>query len=134
MAHEVRHIDPDKLLDANRDYLARVERDGLYAVYDSALDILVVEFGGPKEALSEHVLDNIMIRIDPDTLEIVGVEILDFFSDFLPNNRMFREAIGGLELYEGQDSKLTLMEPRFKLYRDVIEAMIPQMVHSIASA
>ena len=125
MIQGIRFIDPQDLLDANKDYLERIERDGLQAVYDAKLDSLFVELGGPKEALSEHLVDNIMIRVEPDTLRIVGLEILDFFSDFLPHNRLFVEMVGELKLQEGKDSQVGLMEPRFRAIRGVLEALIP---------
>jgi hypothetical protein len=131
MPREIRHIDPDKLLEANKDYIDRIEREGVIVVYDATLDTLFIEFGGPKEAVSEHVVDNIMLRIEPETLEIVGYEILDFFSDFVPNHRLIREVIGDLGLRAGKDSKVTLMEPRFKALRDMIEAAIPQLAQAI---
>jgi len=132
MAQEIR-IDPHKLLEANRDYIDRMEREGLYLFYDATLDTLFVEFGGPKEALSEHTVDNIMLRIDPETLRIVGYEILDFFSDFIPHNRLFQTAVRQLGLREGVDSQVTLMEPRFKPIRDALEAMLPHLVDSVRS-
>ena len=55
MSQEIRFIDPDKLLEANRDYIDRIERQGLDAVYDSTLDSLFIEIGGPTESLSEHL-------------------------------------------------------------------------------
>ena len=131
MAQEIRHVDPDKLLEANKDYLDRIERDGVNLVYDATLDTLFIEFGGPKAALSEHIVDNIMLRIEPDTLQIVGCEILDFFSDFVPNNRLFRQMISDLELQEGKDSTVTLMEPQYKALRDMIEAAIPHLAQAI---
>jgi hypothetical protein len=131
MPEEARHIDPDKLSAANKDLIDRIEREGAELVYDATLDTLFIEFGGPKEALSEHVVDNIMLRIEPETLEIVGCEILDFFSDFVPNHRLFREMISDLGLQEGKDSTVTLMEPQYKALRDMIEAAIPHLAQAI---
>ena len=131
MTQEIRFIDPQELIDANRNYLERIEREGLQATYDAKLDTLFVEFGGPKEALSEHLVDNIMLRVEPDTLQIVGVEILDFLSDFLPHNRLFEEMISELGLQEGIDSQVALMEPRFRPIRDVLEALIPHSPQSV---
>ena len=125
MTQEIRFIDPDALMEANRDYIDRIEQQGLNAVYDATLDTLFVEFGGPKEALSEHLADNIMLRVDPKTLRIEGLEIIDFFEDFLPSNRLVRELVSDLGLRQGQDAHLALMEPRFKQIREVIEALIP---------
>ena len=133
MSQEVLDIDPEKLLDANRDYVDRIEREGIYVVYDATLDTLFLEFGGPREALSEHALDNIMLRIDPGTLHIVGLEILDFFADFLPNNRLIQEPVGDLGLQEGKDSQITLMEPRFKPLRETIQALIRPIAQSVGA-
>jgi hypothetical protein len=131
MPEETLHIDPDKLSAANKDSVDRIEREGVHLVYDATLDTLFIEFGGPKEAVSEHVVDNIMLRIEPETLQIVGCEILDFFSDFVPNNRLVRDMISDLGLRAGKDSKVTLMEPRFKALRDMIGAAIPQLAQAI---
>ena len=131
MTQEIRFIDPQELLDANMDYLERIELEGLQATYVAKLDTLFVEFGGPKEALSEHLVDNIMLRVEPDTLQIVGVEILDFLSDFLPHNRLFEEMASELELQEGMDSQIALMEPRFRPIRDVLQALIPHSPQSV---
>ena len=75
-------IDQEQFREAHRDYIKRIEKDGLKAIYDATLDTLFIEIGGPKEALTEHLVDNIMIRIDPASLEVVGFEILDFLDDF----------------------------------------------------
>jgi len=131
MPEEARHIDPDKLSAANKDLIDRIAHEGADLVYDAALDTLFIEFGGPKEALSEHVVDNIMLRIEPETLQIVGCEILDFFSDFVPNHRLVWEMISDLGLQEGKDSTVTLMEPRYKALRDMIEAAIPHLAQAI---
>ena len=50
MTYQSRKIDPDQFFEANRDYIDRLEREGLFLVYDSALDTLFIEFGGPKAA------------------------------------------------------------------------------------
>ncbi len=131
MPEETLHIDPDKLSAANKDFIDRIERQGTHLVYDATLDTLFIEFGGPKEAVSEHVVDNIMLRIEPETLQIVGCEILDFFSDFVPNHRLFRDMISDIGLQEGKDSTVTLMEPRYKALREMIEAAIPHLAQAI---
>ena len=134
MREEARHIDPDKLTAANKDLTDRIEREGADLLYDATLDTLFIEFGGPKEALSEHVVDNIMLRIDPNTLQIVGCEIIDFFSDFVPNNRLVRDVLGVSGLKEGKDSRVCLMEPRYKALRDMIEAAIPQLAQAVGAS
>ena len=133
MSREVLEIDPDKLLSANRDYLDRIEQEGMQVVYDAALDTLFVEIGGPREALSEHAGDNVMVRIDPETLHIVGLEILDFFADFLPNNRLIQDFVREMGLQEGTDFHATHTEPRFKPLGETVEALIPQFAESVGA-
>ena len=125
MTQEIRFIDPDKVLEANRDYINRMERDGVRAVYDSKLDSLFIEIGGPKEALNEHLVDNIMLRIEPESLEVVGMEILDFFSDFLPHNRLVQAMVEEQGFRRGSDFEVELMEPRYKPIREVLQALVP---------
>ena len=124
------HIDPERLWPANRDYIERIEREGIDIIYDSALDALFVEFGGPREALSEHAFDNVMVRVDPESLHIVGFEILNFFSDFLPHNRLIQEFVRDTDLTKDRDAQITLREPRLI---DAIEALIPSMAQAVGS-
>ena len=127
MTQEMRFIDPDRLLDVNQDYMERIERDGLRAVYDGTLDTLFIEIGGPKEGLSEHLADNVMLRIDPESLQIIGLEILDFLADFLPHNRLFKQMVEdlGIGIREGEDAELSLMEPMYAHVRQLVQAIIP---------
>ena len=126
-----RRIDPDKFLEANRDYIDRIVRDGVEVVYDGTLDTLFIEIGGPKEALSEHAVDNIMLRVDPVTLELVGCEILDFLADFVPSHRLIGEMIREVGLKEGQDSQYTLMEPQAKAVGELImSGAVPELLRA----
>lgn len=127
-------IDSEGFKKANCDYVDRIERDGMDVVYDATLDTLFIEVGGPQQALSEHLVDNIMIRIDPGTLEVVGAEILDFLDDFVPSNRIVREAVGGWNLRRDADQTITLMEPRYKPAREAVEALISQFTLQVENA
>jgi len=127
MAQDTFPIDPEQFKEANKDYLGRIEREGLSAFYDSMLDALFLEIGEPREALTEHMIDNIMMRIAPETLEIVGFEILDFLDDFVPENRLFRDLIGDWGLSRSADSKHTLVEPKYASIRAVVESLIGQL-------
>lgn len=73
MDSKIREIDLDRLWDANRDYVARMEREGINLVYNTTLDTLFIEFGNPKEALSEHVTDSVMARVKPDLLKSLNL-------------------------------------------------------------
>jgi uncharacterized protein YuzE len=131
--HDTLKFDFDNFKESNRNYLDRIQKQGLAALYDATLDTLFIEIGGPKAALSEHLLDNIMVRIDPDTLEIVGFEILDFLDDFLPQNRIIREACRGWDLRRDSDSRIALLEPQYAPIREVVEALIAQVAQGSAA-
>ena len=122
-------FDFERFKESNKDYLDRIQKNGLRAIYDATLDTLFIEIGGPTEALSEHLIDNIMVRIDPDTLKIVGFEILDFLDDFLPANRMIREACHSWKLDRDSDSEIALLEPQYAPIREVVEGLIAQVAH-----
>ena len=117
-------LDAAGFKDANKDYLKRIEKQGLRAVYDATLDTLFLEIGSPREALTEHVVDNIMARVDPESLEIVGLEILDFMDDFLPANRLVRESLRNWDLNRQADSQWTLMASQYAPVKDIVEAAI----------
>jgi hypothetical protein len=134
MARDTLQFDAGKFKDANRDYIARIEREGLVAIYDAALDTLFLEIGGPREALTEHVWDNVMVRIDPETLEVVGLEILDFLEDFVPNNRLIRDAISGWGLKRDADNSRTFMAAQYAPVREVVEAFIGQLTQHSATS
>ena len=111
MTEDVFEIDAAKFLEVNRDYMQRIEKEGLAAIYDATLDTLFIEIGGPREALTEPLIDNMMIRIDPTTLEMVGIEIQDFLDDFVPANRIVRELIKGWSIDRQGDGEKLLIEP-----------------------
>ena len=68
-------INADRLLAANRDIFGRIEELGLAAIYDDVLDTVFFEIGGPRKATNVHVDADIMLRIDPTTMEVVAAEI-----------------------------------------------------------
>lgn len=46
--------------------------------YDDSEDILYVSIGSPIEAICLEEEDGVLIRVDPDTDEVVGFTIIDF--------------------------------------------------------
>lgn len=50
----------------------------VHAEYDSEDDTLIVYIGENQEALSPSIENELFLRVDPDTLKIVGAELLHF--------------------------------------------------------
>ena len=124
-------FDTERFKEANLDYLDRIEKEGLTAIYDATLDTLFLEIGGARQALTEHMVDNIMIRVDPESLQVVGFEILDFLDDFLPANRLVREALRDWQLNRESDDQRTLVGPQYAPIKEVVEAAIGQFTQRV---
>ena len=50
--------------------------------FDEKGDILDIAIGKPKEAISREIGNDVIIRVDPKTKEIVGFTILNFEKRF----------------------------------------------------
>lgn len=50
--------------------------------YDKIGDVLYLSMGEPRPAVSQEVGDDILLRLDPDTDEVVGLTILNLSSRF----------------------------------------------------
>ena len=61
---------------ANHDLATRIQMLGVSVVYDDDIDILFCQFGPPTEALTETVNDWLAVRVDPETLKILGFELM----------------------------------------------------------
>jgi len=51
--------------------------------YDKANDVLYISLGNPRPGLTSEVNEGDLVRIDPDTNEVIGVTILDFKKRYL---------------------------------------------------
>ena len=79
---------------ANSSWRLRVRHELQDYQYDQDADILYIAYGKPREAFSmplDNSEDDIYLRIDPDTHEIVGIEIMNFREVFLDNHADARE-------------------------------------------
>lgn len=45
--------------------------------YDRVADVLYVSIGAPRPAISREMGDDVLLRIDPDTGEVVGLTVLN---------------------------------------------------------
>ncbi|MFQ6064325.1 MAG: DUF2283 domain-containing protein [Candidatus Bathyarchaeia archaeon] len=51
--------------------------------YDKDNDVMDISMGKPKVAISEEADDDIIVRIDPHSREIIGFTIINFTNVFL---------------------------------------------------
>ena len=56
--------------------------------YDREADVLYLSIGEPRPAISREVGDDVLLRIDPETKEVVGMTVLNLstrsISEMLP--------------------------------------------------
>ena len=79
--------------------------------YDAEADVLYIAFGPPREGIGMEVESGIIVRLDPDTEQVVGVTI-----------EAFRERFGGSRiesLFElGRRPPLRGLPERIREYAD----------------
>ncbi len=51
-------------------------------LYDAKSDVLYLSVGVPRRAISQEMGDDILLRVDPDTEEVVGLTILNLSTRF----------------------------------------------------
>lgn len=50
--------------------------------YDKTGDVLYLSVGDPRAAISEEIGDDVLLRLDLDTGELVGLTVLNFSARF----------------------------------------------------
>jgi hypothetical protein len=108
-------LDMSQVARLNGDLLQRLVEEGLTITYDEDGDTLFLTIGRGVPALTEFVTYGIHVRIEPESLRIVGVDILQFRKRFLANNELIRVtcgadfdamcARGGIAVVEGETAK-----------------------------
>ena len=48
--------------------------------YDQEADVLYVSIGDPRPAISRELGDDVLLRVDPETGEVVGLTVLNLSS------------------------------------------------------
>ena len=59
--------------------------------YDEDMDVLYVSRGMPRPAVAVEIEEGIVLRLDPDTQEVVGLTILDFRAEFGHSKRDLKD-------------------------------------------
>lgn len=71
--------------------------DKMRVYYDAASDILYLSIGEPRRAISQEIGDDVLLRVDPDSGEAVGLTVMNLSaraeaSDELPLEMVLRKA------------------------------------------
>ena len=59
--------------------------------YDEEADVLYVTLGHPRYTVYKELTDDFIIRLDPQTGEIIGFTIIDFAKHFSPEKPQLLE-------------------------------------------
>ncbi len=110
--------------------LASLIRQGqrpLFVHYDSEFDALMLLVVPPEtETVVHYVDDHIALLYQPDTLEIVGMQVEDFEHSFLPAHenvqRVWRLSDTGNELENVGDMILAVERMKPEVAREVVKA------------
>lgn len=112
--HRLTAFDRDLFLATNRNLMGRMDREGFFVLYDDELDTLFVDIGEHRDGVLEPLVDNLLARVDPGSLELLGYEIADFREDFLPNNRLFQPLASDLRLLHRPNERIDVSETEQK--------------------
>ena len=70
--------------------------DLMQVAYDAQADVLYVSIGQPRAAISQEIGDDVLLRVDPESGEVVGLTILNLstrsVSEQLPLHLILRPA------------------------------------------
>ena len=117
-------INADRLLAANRDLFGRIEELGLAAIYDDVLDTVFFEIGGPRKATNVHVDADIMLRIDPTTMEVVAAEIPLYLAGVVRDRPKFAKFISELGVHTDTECSRSLLPYEAKKVGQLLQAWI----------
>ncbi len=101
---KVRAIELGEIRKANADLSQRIQSEDVTIAYNPEADVLSIAIGAPRPALTEPRDGDLLYRVDPDTLKIVGVEIVAFEGHFLKKRGKYGKA---LQAYAGQKTNGT---------------------------
>jgi hypothetical protein len=100
-------LDGEQISKANLDLAERLFNEGVYITYDDDGDTLFITIGQGQPAITTHVVGGIYLRIQPETLKIVGCTVIAFASDLLANNKLIRKLFpNALESFKGTDGTI----------------------------
>lgn len=79
------------VLEENRDLTSRLQQLSVTIAYDRDDDTFLVTLGEPQEALTESLAGgHLYLRVDPESLKIMGIEIPDLTTRLADDARVKR--------------------------------------------
>ena len=117
-------INADRLLAANRDIFGRIKELGLAAIYDDVLDTVFFEIGGPRKATNVHIDEDVMLRIDPTTMEVVAAEIPLYLAGVVRDRSQLAKFIADLGVQTGRECSRALPPDEAKKVGDLLQSWI----------
>ena len=75
---------------ANGDLSERLSGEGVSITYDDDGDTILIDIGEGGEAIADHFVNGMYVRIHPVTLKIVGCTVVGFVTDILAHNKLMR--------------------------------------------
>ena len=104
-----------KIKEANPSWHERVRTELNDIQYDNDADILYVAYGEPTEAFSWLIGDpddNVYLRVDTETYQIVGIDIMGFRRNFLSRHQDGKEVFAPLfQMFGTSDWRFLLRIP-----------------------
>ena len=89
---ETEALELREILAANGDLEERIRSLAVTVTYDDEFDIFLLTLGEPQPAITEEMPGGhgLQLRLDPESLKIVGYEVLGFQSTYLKAHPEFR--------------------------------------------
>jgi uncharacterized protein YuzE len=105
-----------KIKEANENWKNRMQGQAYDLQYDHEADIFYISFGNPRDAFSipadPEDEDEVYVRVDTETYEIVGIDIMLFRSHFLPRHPDAQDALNPLvNLLGDSDWRVQIKRP-----------------------
>ena len=119
-----------QILAANSDLEERLGSLNVVVTYDAEFDIFLLSLGEPQPAITEEVSSGhgLQVRLDPETLKIVGFEILGFQSRYLKAHPDFKphfEALFEKPKSAIESQNIPLAGPKHQRAQEAIRELLP---------
>ena len=114
----------NRLLEANRDILDRIQQFGMDVIYDDVLDTVFIEIGGPKKAFNVPIDEDIMLRIDPTTMEVVAAEIPLYLAGVVRDRPRLAKLVDELGVHTRRECSRSLPPAKAKKVGRLLQSWI----------